>query len=948
MERLVADGTPARAASGTLPPPDAQVDREPRARAELEARLRAAFATGKRSDERLLAVALSEHPFVTPFEAAHYRARALELGEADLGDETQLRQLRLMQAAHWVVAGDVDAVAAAVMRLRPRTDADAFALVLASGDRAAMSGSPRARELYAELAELAPADPRPRRRIAELLQAACEHGSAVADAWLEASHRAPPKSRDALVDAARAFEACPSHRGAAEALAGELERQGRFDAADEVWRTHGANHGASIEVARLRFENALRRADLASAFCAAIDVSIAEEASSAPVDDAIATLVATPEAIAELGLDPDAGRPFDAALTAAGRTRSAMARADAFAKFAARVQGTARAIALTFSAEAYASAGSAQRAVRAGRRACALTPWLPRAHSALLAAARDGLSATEVEAACACLPPSVSLFRAAGEALSREGRLIPALLAWRRAAELRPTDPDIARACLDAAVKAGDVELLRATIAASIALPTLAVAVEAPVADAIDRLAALAPAHALELVEAAGATQAYASRDVTAAMLRSAELANSPAAARTLLTLRAIATHERAERASVWLRCAELAVEEGAIGEAAYHVAGAANEGAPSERLRALVTRLTSGTAALTGVDFIDARLALATAAARVADGAAQDGDGSASKAAAALRELAAQSWTLNQDAFGSEEALFRAYLHAATRAPQAAARAYLRELHGNIGDEALRLVTARIKSQRADDGHASVAPLLSAAAELAHELGNCALALELAVDAVKSDPSSADAVELVDSAARGAGEIGVAALHAVYDALASAAQGRFGVHAAHYRCARRMESVGALEDSLAHALLAEESIPSPACARLIERLSPTRASANDDPTALPRERRSRRSPEREAPNLDEAARFRQGAVRHERDGAFVDAAMGWLRASKIALNLDEKLADMQRSCLNLISGGDLTRAQKVLSMLEAVARSDDTERLRALLEQRRAEPAAS
>ncbi|MSP24654.1 MAG: hypothetical protein EXR75_05720 [Myxococcales bacterium] len=911
-------------------------------RSELEARLHVAHMAGDDAREETLLHALVRHPLTSPCEAAAHRARALELRVSDETIALSTRSLLLAQAAYFIVCGQVADAWSLIVTLGPADDPAAFRLALDAAWRTARSGDPDAQMLYGELADFVPTSVEPRRRLA-LVQAGA--GDAAAEAWLDVLSRLEPQSSEAMLALARAFDASPRCHAAAAGFAGELEIHGRFDAADELWREHSAHAGTTHAIALQRMQAAGRRGDHGAALAAAIDASITAPSTEAHGDEAMRALATDTTVLAEFGIVPDQERPFERALCAAARTKSAMGRADALTKLAARIAGAPRAVLLTFAAEAYTAAGNGTRAARAARRARALAPLYGRAHAALLAVvpAAD-LSSAELEAACACLPPRVSTWRASALQFTREGHGVPALIAWRRAAELRPSDSALGCTALLQAVSSAVPEHLHSSIIAALDVPVLDAALECAIADAIDRLSALALPRALAIVDAYQSSIAYGSRIVTAAMLRCAEIAKASPVALAILALRATATTDKEERASLTLLSAELSLRTGAIAEAAYFAVAAVKNGVGAAQLVAIFKALAAEIPKLSGSAEIDARIGFAIAKAELADAEAQVGTASAVVAEERFRELAALTWELAHDRFSAENALFRACAHAAQAAPSDAARAYVQELHSLVGEHTFALVRRRTDNLLARDPLATVGPFFLGIARLARDSGDLALALELAVSAVTADAACSAAVTLVEELTTAPTPREIDALETVYDTLAARALGRFGTHAAHYRCAIQLERIGARQRSLVHACSAYCAVPVVACARLIERIA---GFADDGAAAAARALVASRPSANadDAPSeSNEADLLRHDAVRHERGRRLLEAGMTWLRASKVALTVEEKLADMTRSCETLFAAGDLGRAEKLLATLEAVEPSPTLSRLRIDVDRARAE----
>jgi hypothetical protein len=813
----VADQAPLPRAEGAPPP-----------RATVVASLRAASLQADAASEREHAAELGRLCVargVHVGEAVTLLVRALTLDEQD--DPAMRAEVAqgLCALGRHLEAGELLQGGGAV------DGTEALELGLAAGDAFARAGDAAAAQLlYRELSVTALDDPRALERFAAVVFWGQEQSTAerAADAWIEAAAR-HQGSDEGLCDIARAFEIAPGYLRATEAYAAQLESQGRFDAADEVWREHGAISGRALAIATRRFEHARQRGAYAAALAAALDGAIAGSGQG----DALSSLFEDPAVIVELDAYADEGRPLGQALAAAARTKSAMGRAEALAKVAARLHGAARGIVLVVAGEACAAAGNRTRARKAARQACLTAPWLARSADLLLSLGLDDdVSDAELETAIASLPARSRHHRLlASQALAshaKSGDLRVLALAWlRRAASLRPGDAELRDQLLTVAATAQGpdaVETLARTIMSIVDEPYPVADVEAGLARALDALTALDAAGAAliarQILDRTGP------RTVLAPAIERAASAARDDALLLELVVRWAAHADGEDRGRLWLRAAELAWSMGDVEAAAAHLAQAAAHRADPMGCGHLANELEAALERLDDGSRSDARIDLAATRAWLAEHGEDDG-----LAVLRWRELASLRWDLAGDVYGAEEAWY----YACTRDYEQGAPRYAADLSDRAGTEiALALLHARVARQADSDETGFSGRLLAAGARLALDLEQRELAAEMAKAAVLYDPSCNDAVEIIDRRAlelheQGDRDAAVQLVKEAYESLASGALGRFGVRTAHYRCARFLERIGAIEPALEHAVRAFEAVPSlGASYRMILRLVKT------------------------------------------------------------------------------------------------------------------------
>jgi hypothetical protein len=297
------------------------------------------------------------------------------------------------------------------------------------------------------------------------------------------------------------------------------------------------------------------------------------------------------------------------------------------------------------------------------------------------------------------------------------------------------------------------------------------------------------------------------------AMIEVADAVRDDALASVVLE-RALAVNFSSDRADIVLA---LVRRRGALGDAegqARVLAQAAREGLWSKELEACLDGIQGET--LSGDGQI-ARLEV-TAETLLAT---KDKEG----AAAVLRTLGATLW----DLAGDRPAAVRAWLRAAKLVPGGFLLLGTDLARFAGGRYALDCLTDLVEKET---NRERAGALAAEAARAALLLGEPDRAFALASAAIENNPRLADALE---AAERGAGTSGkVAEMTRLYDAVASAALGRFGRRAAHYRGARFFDNRSDPGLALKHAAQAFTAVPSEGAAFVLLRRMAERA---DDPT---------------------------------------------------------------------------------------------------------------
>ena len=774
-------------------------------RAKLEAQLRACRVAADLEGERVLSLELARIHFENAFDvdmAVQLLHRALEIQ-----DDGQLRaQLARQLAAmgRHIEAGHV---------LRDGEPADALAVFnawLGSGEAYARGGdAEEAVATFRETAMIAPDDPTPFARIASIAYWA---GGLVpreraADAWLEAAKRQPPGSAEHFRCVLRAFEVAPAYARSAETYTTLLVRTGRPAEADEVWRIYAKASDHVAAVAKRRAEVARSHDDHLAALCALIEEALAvlrDEADRAPTPlDELLGSTATQSWLEDYCDDVHA---FAQRLQEAVATPSSATRGERLTQLGGAVRGEVGATLLAIAAECYLEAGEPDHAVALAREACRRCPWLTRAQSSLFAAAEHGITMAELERALAALPAHSGLYDPLAERCAAAGRHDLALVYTRRVVELRPGDRVPLESLLRRAAASEHPEVVAEAMVQVVTAARPWRELGPALAKALDQLATLDPRVALEAAGHVLATVGPGDGELFSALRRIAARAQDAVVELAATLGRAIGDEiDDEDRAAVYLEAVDLSLAYGDVEAAAVHASRAAAHSGPLEQLEAAIDKVTTAIGALDGGAQSDARVSLARARAWAAE------QRDVTSAVESWRVLGAMRWDLAADSIGAEEAFYVA----CSIEPDTGPYRYASDLSGRAGAPmAVPLIVERAVNAEHDGAEpALVAKLYAAAARVAADEGMAEAALDAAVAAVRTDPSRADAVAIVESIAEG--DAGMQALNFVYDTLADAALGRYGYRAAHYRAARQLEKLTAYEDALRHAVNAFEAVPS-------------------------------------------------------------------------------------------------------------------------------------
>ncbi len=753
------------------------------------------------------------------------RARALELGRALIDGHLDLdrgirlwrraltlefdprlqrelaRRLRILgrhqEAGDLLRSGDVldEPVVAAALRA-------AASAYTAAGDAEAAITALR------EAANLEPSEPATLVQLASISAWAPEVVDALdaSNALAQAAARSKAGSPQATQALTCAFAVLPKNARAAQDYANLLSSQGRFAAADVVWRQHGVAAQTVGRIAAQRVKTALNRHTPALALMAALDNCIGE---SDPTRLELLCSV----------LEHDALRPLRTSdgsalvkLSAAAAVKSSMGRATAFQSVAESLAGPWRAVVSCLAAEAFWAAGNHRRALQSARQACDEAPHLAHPHAIILAMASDGAGfpGALIERAIGLVPASADNYRVAASHFSSEGAHVLALAYARRWLALAPGSELALRGLLTAALATASPNAvsgaLEAACEAPISLATLADELRRALELLLDQSPGQAAEAARRLMEVVGATEemlwptlhsvAQAAGDDAlriALLCGSACDASLPAHRAAELRL-SVATH--LSRSNNWQAAAE-------------HLLHAALFNIDDDAVALLLAQLRTQQKSSDSANSGDGLLALAHIEALIAERQ------NAATVSFAWRQLGALRWDLAKQAEEAESAFFRACPH-----QKYGAFTYLSDLIDRLGiDRALEMAVARTEQDLASSDVSTRAELLTWVARIAIRDSQQDAALTAALRAIELAPQSARlAVAIVEQLCdhpRGADAIGRA-----YAIIAEAAAGPTGKDTAQRRAARwkawftDTDSVDAAVSSPGASSIPPDSIP--------------------------------------------------------------------------------------------------------------------------------------
>ena len=791
-------------------------------RARLAAQLRACRAAEDSEGERVISLELARIHFDNAFDvdmAVQLQYRALEI-EDDAELRTQLARQLVAMGRH-VEAGHV------LRDGQPRDASEVFNAWLESGEAYARGGdAEEAVATFHETALIAPNDPLPFARIAAIAYWAPDvvRPERAADAWLEAATRYPAGSDEHFRCVIRAIEVAPAYARSAETYTRLLERTARTCEADEVWRQYGIASGHIAAVAAKRTDDAAGKQHHGLAMAGALEACIASRGGAKGRDETLDRWLRQEPVLAWLENWTDDTKSLCGNLVNAARTKSSMGRGEALAKLAKQISGEARAVLLVFAAEAFAAAGNFKRACRNAQAAAQVAPWLSGAQARVvsLGGELDGdepaIPLAAMELAAGNLPARTAVHRMLADRYDKAGCTAMARAWNRQMVELRPGDIEPLEALLKRAIASQDPSIMVEAVMLVLGSPRPWHGLSSTLGQTLRAVASCHPRQALETARQVLATIGPGTGELYQAIRHIAADAGDSVFEVAATLGRAIGDDiADDERASVYLEAAELSLAYGDIEAAAEHVSRAAAHAGEGDGVASMIAKVQRSVEVLESSAQSDANITLARATAW----AAEHTDPTA--AVAAWRKHGALRWDLADDPIGGDEALFMACVLEPNLGPYR----YARDLASRTGEtDAVTMVLDRAATAKHNgaDG-ALVARLYAAAARLAKDAGNHDVAVDAAVAAVRTDPSRADAVAIVEKLATE--ENRLVALNLVYNTLANAALGRYGFRAAHFSAARQLEQLHAYDDALQHAIAAFEAVPSVGASyRMLVRLS--------------------------------------------------------------------------------------------------------------------------
>jgi hypothetical protein len=635
-------------------------------------------------------------------------------------------------------SGDLDA---AIARLGPRARLQDEALAAASAELARHQGAER-------LGPLA--------RMAAVLQGRPD----AAGAYL------------AVLD--ELIEIAPEDRSRSLAAERTLVRVGRFAELQVLLERQLARTSSGVERARLRLALATlkrRRGDGPSALAELVPL-LSEPGAHAPA--------------------------YNVALLLAAQLKDDAVRARALVRIAAQLSPSLRAVLTAVAAEELVRANDVEAARLAAEQAANADPSLarPAAARARVGAVIGGRAGAEaVERAMSIVVPRSALCAALAETYEELGEPLLAAAWAQRLGALRPGDLVAGERRLRRALAGDDGGHLADTLAWLLSQPQALASAGASIAEALVRLAEIAPGRAAALARRALDVLGPRDQRLREAALRVADQVGERGLGIAVVERWLAAGSVGVERAPVLVDLSRRRKAAGDADGAARALCRALGEGAEAHQV---TVELDGALPARSS----DGELALLRARAETLSALPEaDRRGTAQ----AWRELGAALWDLASDRAGALRAWDRALSLDAERGVENLASDLI--VFAGDGPAIERLVDHGNKREGAE-----AARFYGLAAMIAFACGRQADAFHLAHRTLSVDPARTDAIGIAE---RAASETDLDALEGLYDHMATSSLGHFGERAIRYRAARQLEKRGQIARAMKHAMHAFEAVPS-------------------------------------------------------------------------------------------------------------------------------------
>ncbi len=496
--------------------------------------------------------------------------------------------------------------------------------------------------------------------------------------------------------------------------------------------------------------------------------------------------------------------PGEAAAAAVAWVRAARgtderARGAVLERVASGGSDALRAVLLAVAADRYLAAGDAKAARQAAERATQADPTSARAIATLadiVIGSGDRASATVLERAISVVGPCGPWCLALADALDAIGETELAVAWTQRTVALKPGDLASIEKLLDRLLRLGDPLRLCDALSWLLSQPLPFAWVEAPFTRALRELAGLDADRAVVVARRGLDVFGPKSPYLREAMLQVASQASDEAFAAAILERWISSGLEQADRRELFAQLADLRERLGDEEGEARIVSRAIHEGLAGPSIDWHLNRLAERPATP------DAQLwRLRARAARVGEGEDE------TAAAFAWRDLGAALWDLADDRVGAVSAWQRA----ARAAPARGYATLALDIEAFAGAEFASAYLAQLVETEPDA--VAAADMAADVARAALALGEPRFAFDIAARGIARRPSCAEALEMAERGAEGAGER--EAMSALYELVAARAYGRFGRRAAHYRGARFFERCGDHTLALKHAAQAFYAVPS-------------------------------------------------------------------------------------------------------------------------------------